>query len=241
MEGILGLPAFQSGDKPTHGYAFFCCCIGNVFNRSSYPESFEMWAPDVYEKYEECHKHVLSQLKALDCINPEAPESVPFAGVTANLGPQAVCWAHRDVKNLANGVCLVLVLGSFDHHYEGHIVLHEARLILEMKPGDALFLPSVIITHETIPIQPGETRYSIVFYSAGGLFRWQDCGSRTNTEFVATDPDGFEDHFSKAKSQERWKAGRSAFPTLDDLRNRCHLLKTRGKTSFMMGLQVRAT
>ncbi|KIO26192.1 hypothetical protein M407DRAFT_39023, partial [Tulasnella calospora MUT 4182] len=135
---------------------------------------FEMWAPDIHQKYEDCHKYVLSQSKALDCINAESPHSVPFASLTANLGPQTVCWPHQDTKNLSNGVCVVLVLGSFNYQYGGHIVLHEARLVVEMKPGDALFLPSAIITHETIPIQAEETRYSLVFYSAGGLFRWQD-------------------------------------------------------------------
>lgn len=181
-------------------------------------ESFETWAPDVYKKYDGCHKYILSQLKALDCINPQAPASVPFAAITANLGPQTVCWPHQDIKNLANGACIILVLGAFNHRYGGHIVLHEPRLILEMKPGDAVYLPSAVITHETIPIQDGETRYSLVFYSAGGLFRWQDCASRSKKEFAAQDKEAFDRHFSTAKSKERWAAGWSCFPTLEELR-----------------------
>ncbi|KAG9041182.1 hypothetical protein FS837_012638 [Tulasnella sp. UAMH 9824] len=183
-------------------------------------ESFEMWAPEIHQKYDECHKHILSQLKALDCIDPSSALSVPFAALTANLGPQTVCWPHQDSKNLSSGVCLILVLGSFNHRYGGHIVLHEARIIVEMKPGDALFLPSAVITHENIPIQAEETRYSLVFYSAGGLFRWKDCGSQTNKAFEAQDKEAFAAHFSEAKAQERWKAGLDGFPTLEALKRR---------------------
>ncbi|KAG8963807.1 hypothetical protein FRC00_004996 [Tulasnella sp. 408] len=211
----------QLNKKERRAWKEFLACPHLVAVTNRLVGNFEMWAPDVYKKYDACHKHILSQLQALDCINPEAPRSVPFAALTANLGPQTVCWPHRDIKNLANGICIVLVLGSFNHQLGGHIVLHEAALIVEMKPGEALFLPSAVVTHETIPIRSGETRYSLVFYSAGGLFRWQDCGSRTNTEFKAQDRQAYDVHFSKAKAQKRWVAGCNALPTLDDLWARC--------------------
>lgn len=186
---------------------------------STYPlDSFQMWAPDIYQKYDNCHKYIILQLPALDCIDPSSPLSVPFAALTPNLGPQTVCWPHQDKKDLSNGVCVVLILGSFNHQFGDHIVLHEARLILEMKPGDALFLPSAVSTHETIPIQAGETRYSLVFYSAGCLFSWRDCASRTNKEFAEQDKEGHKEHFSPAKAQERWKAGWNGFPTLAKLK-----------------------
>ncbi|KIY61385.1 hypothetical protein CYLTODRAFT_447726 [Cylindrobasidium torrendii FP15055 ss-10] len=56
--------------------------------------------------------------------------------------------------------------------------------------GVTVFIPSALITHYNLPIAPGETRYSITQYSAGGLFRWVNNGFyfSTNSEVALTDP-----------------------------------------------------
>lgn len=69
-------------------------------------------------------------------------------------------------------------------------MLHEYRLIVELQPGQAVIFPSALITQCNIPLQPGDERYSIVLYSAGGLYRYVAYGCRTWAEFVSTDPVG---------------------------------------------------
>ncbi|KIO23313.1 hypothetical protein M407DRAFT_42236, partial [Tulasnella calospora MUT 4182] len=137
---------------------------------------FEMWAPDVYATYSDAHKRIIAENALLDCLHSSDPTKIPFASIAANLGPQTVCYKHRDLKNKANGLCIIYVLGNFDYRRGGHVILHEAKLVVEMRPGDALFIPSAVISHETVPIFEGEERYSLVLYSAGGLFRWLDGG-----------------------------------------------------------------
>ncbi|KIO26893.1 hypothetical protein M407DRAFT_63542, partial [Tulasnella calospora MUT 4182] len=134
------------------------------------------WAPEVYEDYLKCHTDVVASDPSLDLVYPaESTSILPFASLTVNLGPRTACNRHRDIKNRgAGGKCAVKVLGPYDSKCGGHIVLHELGLVVEMPPGDTIFFPSAIISHETIPIGADERRYSLVWYSAGGLFRWCD-------------------------------------------------------------------
>ncbi|KAK7026651.1 hypothetical protein VNI00_015524 [Paramarasmius palmivorus] len=53
-------------------------------------------------------------------------------------------------------------------------------------PGTTILFPSALITHSNLPTQPGETRYSIVQYTAGGLFRWISNGGMSDKEFLST-------------------------------------------------------
>lgn len=132
-------------------------------------------------------------------------EGFPFAATTANFGPQAWCRSHLDLKNLAYGLCCIAVFGKFNHQRGGHLILHELKVILEMRPGDIVFIPSAVVTHENIPIGAGETRQSLVFYSAGGLFRWVDAKGRSYKAWAAADPVGFKRH--QDEGEERWKQG----------------------------------
>lgn len=141
---------------------------------------------------------------------------LPFACMTANLGPQTVCEKHRDVKNRANGgLCAVKTLGKYDWRRGGHIVLHELGLVVEMKPGDVLFFPSAVITHSTIPILDGETRYSLVWYSAGGLFRWKNADYQTHGDWRKRSPEEFKRHHKEGEL--RWSKGWRKFATLSEL------------------------
>lgn len=179
-----------------------------------------MWAPDVYKMYCDAHKAIVAQNALLDLIQSDDLSKVPFSSITANLGPQTVCFRHRDMKNKSNGMCIVYVLGNFDYRRGGHIILHEPRLVVEMRPGDALFLPSAVISHETVPIAQDEERYSLVLYSAGGLFRWVDSGSRLKADWELADKAGHDEHFSSVHGELRWKEGWQEYSTLSSLRER---------------------
>src|ERR1700693_1023532 len=74
--------------------------------------------------------------------------------------------------NLSYGICTDFVLGDFDHTRGGHLVLHKSRHIAALRPGAILLFPSSCITHENIPIQASESRFSMTTYSSGGLRRF---------------------------------------------------------------------
>ncbi|KAJ7583738.1 hypothetical protein C8J56DRAFT_790490, partial [Mycena floridula] len=93
-----------------------------------------------------------------------------FTACTFNLGPHTCTWPHTDHANLAFGWCAITALGKFDHRKGGHLVLWNLGLYIPLLPGCTVFLLSAIITHSNLGIQPGETRYSFVQYSAGGIF-----------------------------------------------------------------------
>ena len=70
---------------------------------------------------------------------------------TLNLGDKVVTKRHRDIVNLANGLCAVVSLNYYDHKQGGHLVLHDLNLILAFPPGWIIFLLSACITHSNSP------------------------------------------------------------------------------------------
>jgi hypothetical protein len=111
-----------------------------------------------------------------------------FAAASFNLGPNTTCRPHLDGANLPFGWCGVTPFGSYDPTREGHLVLHELKLVIEFPPGSTILLPSSIITHSNTPILEGSTRYSFTQYSAGELFRFVDNGFRTDKKKFGSVP-----------------------------------------------------
>ncbi|KAF9059071.1 hypothetical protein BDP27DRAFT_1239559, partial [Rhodocollybia butyracea] len=93
-----------------------------------------------------------------------------FAGVSLNLSPETVTWPHTDNYNLAFGWCAITALGNFDPDRGGHMILWDLGLVIRFPPGSTILIPSALLTHSNIPIQPGEECYSIIQYSSSGLF-----------------------------------------------------------------------
>ncbi|KAF7376802.1 hypothetical protein MSAN_00097600 [Mycena sanguinolenta] len=110
----------------------------------------------------------------------------PFAALTVNLGPASVTQPHVDSGNKADGLCLITALGTFDPNKGGHIVLWDYNLIIRFPPGCACLIPSAVVTHSNTPIQAGEERFSLIQYSAGGLFRWRANGCQSDLDWLAT-------------------------------------------------------
>lgn len=129
--------------------------------------------------------------------------------VTINLGPKTICKAHRDWKNLLYGFCWVLALGDYDYKCGGHIVLHELRQIIEFPPRAIVGLPSAIVTHQNTPILDNETRRSVTFYAAGGLFRWSEYGGMSLKDFKASKGSGYQQADNDRMS--RWAEGWNMF------------------------------
>ncbi|RPD72151.1 hypothetical protein L226DRAFT_467466, partial [Lentinus tigrinus ALCF2SS1-7] len=58
-----------------------------------------------------------------------------FAAATFNLGPRVATYPHLDHLNYAFGMCAVTALGNYDPKESGHIILWDAKLIIEFPPG----------------------------------------------------------------------------------------------------------
>ncbi|KAJ7343746.1 hypothetical protein DFH08DRAFT_641160, partial [Mycena albidolilacea] len=104
----------------------------------------------------------------------------PLHHVTANLGPISVSLPHADFSNKADGMCLIGALGDFDADQGGHFVCWDYDLIIRFPPGCSILIPFAVVTHSNTPIQDGEERFSLIQYSAGGLFRWVDNGFQSD-------------------------------------------------------------
>ncbi len=130
--------------------------------------SLRTWYAELSQMYEQLQLRLLVEKVILDDIM----EGSPFCATTVNFGPKAAMKIHRDSKNLIGGLCALVVLGSFNHKTSGHLLLHDLKTIIELRPGDIIFLPSAGIAHSNSPVKEWEDRSSIVQYTAGGLFRW---------------------------------------------------------------------
>ncbi|KAI3998006.1 hypothetical protein K525DRAFT_175788, partial [Schizophyllum commune Loenen D] len=95
-----------------------------------------------------------------------------FPCATFNLDPHTVSLAHRDIQNLAFGLCVVHAIGNYDADRGGHLILWDLGLIIRFPPGATLIFPSALILHSNTAIQPHEERYSFTQFFAGHLARW---------------------------------------------------------------------
>ena len=102
-----------------------------------------------------------------------------------NLGEQSISFPHTDDGNLAQSWCSITPLGRFDPTCGGHLVLWDFGLVIEFPPGATVLIPSALIRHSNTSLQAGETRYSMIQYAAGGLFRWVHHGCKTEEEWRA--------------------------------------------------------
>ncbi|KAF9488808.1 hypothetical protein BDN71DRAFT_1533657, partial [Pleurotus eryngii] len=122
---------------------------------------------------------------------------------------------HRDTMNLAGGWCAVSALGTFDHKQGGHIVLWDAKLVVEFPAGSTILIPLSAMMHSNVSIREGETRASFTQYVAGGIFRWVDNGCQRQADFQCIDPDGYRQRMEERRNS--WKKGLSMYSTLDEL------------------------
>lgn len=144
--------------------------------------------------------------------------NLAFAATTYNLGPQTACWPHRDCGNGIVHLCADGGLGLFDWTLGRHLIIHEARLVIQLRPGDIILFPSTLLTHENIPVQPHESRYSFTAYSAGGLERFRQQGMMLQDAWEAANPEAAAALLASAP--ERWREARGMFQTVEELQAR---------------------
>jgi hypothetical protein len=174
--------------------------------------AFHAWAPKLHRYYVE----KLSQLREeVPGLRQNFSNSI-WAAATFNFGPQTVTFNHRDCANLAFGWCAVTALGRFDPKRGGHLILWDMGLVIEFPPGSTILIPSAVLHHSNVALQPGDVRMSFTQYAAGGLFRWVDQGFRTAAKFNANDPKG-KKRFDR-ESERRWDEGLGLYSTLPELK-----------------------
>ena len=132
----------------------------------------------------------------------------PWHAITLNLGEISCCKRHRDHLNLVYGICLDIAFGDFDFRTGGHLVLHELRCIVEMRPGQAVLFPSSSVTHENIPLvqvqnRAPQFRYSKTTYTAAANARYVHLGYQTLTAITKKHGKSVQETY-EAEGHERW-------------------------------------
>ncbi|KAM6496383.1 hypothetical protein JOM56_009089, partial [Amanita muscaria] len=134
-----------------------------------------------------------------------------------NLGEQNASFPHRDVANLAQSWCSITPLGNFNPEKGGHLVLWDLGLVVEFPAGLTILIPSALIVHSNSSIQPQETRFSIVQYAAGGLFRWVQ--NRCMTDKALKEMEGRSGAEAQGDSQgTRWAEAMGMFTKIGEPR-----------------------
>ena len=145
-------------------------------------------------------------------------DGMPFSGFSINIGPKALAAKHRDSSNVVNGLCTIAVFGDFTPTLSGHVILHSARIILEVFPGNLYHVLSSNIPHENIRFVKKDKncrRQSFVHYTAGTLFQWLWDGRQKHKDVLAADPEA--EARDSVEGLLRFKELYDLLPTLDDL------------------------
>ncbi|KAH8094958.1 hypothetical protein BXZ70DRAFT_865144, partial [Cristinia sonorae] len=137
--------------------------------------AFDLYFPRLARFYDVTIKRMWAEHALMNTFFKD----LPFAAQSLNLAQQAYATKHVDKMNLVFGICAILPFGLYNPRTSAQLVLTEPRLIIEIGPGDLFFFPSATIHHESIPMAAGEKRKSMIWYSAGSLFRWIKQGYQT--------------------------------------------------------------
>jgi hypothetical protein len=175
--------------------------------------AFATWFPKLYKYYHGTLGALFERDEALERIFLDSV----WTAISFNFGPATWCYRHTDWGNLAFGVCIITNVGKFDSTRGGHLVLWECGIVIEFPPGTSIIIPSAVISHSNLPIQPHEVRYSFTQYAAGGLFRWAEHGfqkEKSYTEGLSVAERAAEE----VRRAARKDFGLSLFSTMDELR-----------------------
>lgn len=172
-------------------------------------ELLSTYNPLLYEELIQ-HQNLLHAHEPQLCRN--FPNSA-WSSLTVNCGPQTTTDPHVDSANQPTSWCPIAALGPFNAQTGGQLVLPDLKLVIEFPPGCIIFLPSALLVHYNCPIQPGEKRYSITQYTAGGLFRWVANGFQTQEAFLACASISEQEAWW-VNRERRWECGLKFFPVI---------------------------
>ncbi|KAJ3861089.1 hypothetical protein EV359DRAFT_47876, partial [Lentinula novae-zelandiae] len=119
--------------------------------------------------------------------HPQLRANLPgttFAALTVNAGLQSCLPPHQD-PDTVHGWCTDTPPAKYDPDKGGHLVLWVLYLTIRFPAGITILFFSELITHSMIPIQRGKTRYALIQYSSGGLFRFRVIGFPSDKNFLS--------------------------------------------------------
>lgn len=126
-DDIRRLALFQDGTlRPLFlwNYAIACSWLFS-------PAALKLYAPKLYDYY---HGHTLPLRERMPLLHPNWDRRV-FSAAAFNFGPRAIMFPRRDCMSLAFGLCAIHALGNYDYTKDGHLVLGEAKRIIQFPPG----------------------------------------------------------------------------------------------------------
>ncbi|RPD67804.1 hypothetical protein L226DRAFT_474378 [Lentinus tigrinus ALCF2SS1-7] len=169
-------------------------------------KTFRNVAPEMYRDYGDILTKVCDDNPG---IRKNFSNSV-FAAATFNFGPQVCTRPHKDHLNIPTGWCAVVSLGDFNADDGGHLIVWDLNLMIRFPRGAVIFLPSALFLHSNTAVAGDQRRYSFTQYSAGGLWRWVECGFMSQKEFLR------RGHTFSRTPQQRWEEGLGRFPKWSD-------------------------
>ncbi|KAJ3898323.1 hypothetical protein F5879DRAFT_994920 [Lentinula edodes] len=173
---------------------------------------FNSYSHKTYVEYQTTNQQLLRRHPHLRANFPGSP----YAALTINAGPQSFSPPHQDPDNTVHGWCADTPLAKYNPDLGGHLVLWELRLAIRFPPGSTILFPSALITHSTVPIQGGETRFALIQYSSGRLFRWVANGFQSDKSFMSkASKDAIKER--QLSCLRRWKVSLSRFTRWGDL------------------------
>ena len=160
------------------------------------------------------YRQTMGQLCANDKgLRPNFKRNV-FGAATFNLGPRLCTEVHTDHLNFAPGWSGIIALGDYDPKLGGHLVLWDLKILVEFPPGSLIFIPSAILRHSHTAVGDHERQMSFTQFTAGGLFRWVECGFCSQKDFLASG----REHVRTGA--ERWAEAIEMYSTWDELQRR---------------------
>ncbi|EMD36179.1 hypothetical protein CERSUDRAFT_51862, partial [Gelatoporia subvermispora B] len=147
--------------------------------------AFAFYMPKLHRAYVDC----VTSLEGHDSMLRCPFHHSPFPSASFNFGPRAVSYEHRDVANLADGVCALYAGGRFNYCKGGHMVFRALGLTVQFPATTLASIPSGSLLHGNVDIQTGEERWAFTQYAAGELFRYVECNYKTCTELSEEDPE----------------------------------------------------
>lgn len=95
------------------------------------------------------------------------------------------------------------------------MILFDLKLVIKFPSGSTILIPSSMLSHGNMPIQPGETRTSFTQYCPGGLLCWVEYSFHSINACALADPALVEEMDAKAGS--RWAEALGRFSKLAEV------------------------
>lgn len=138
-----------------------------------------------------------------------------------NLGKQTATVPHTDNCNLAQSWCSITPVGNFNHQEGGQLVLWDFGMVIDFPAGSTILIPSALVVHSNTPLKTKqETRYSVVQYVAGGLFRWVENGFMTEQDRQSNLP-------NQQRQDNSWAKAAAMFTTISEIEESSHRFERR--------------